>query len=161
MTVPVSWIRWSALALIATWSTWLALLWQPARQVELHTENLLARVSARDWSAVSEMMSPVYRDDWGHDRAEAIRRADELFNQFFSLKILPTGPMDIRASGAEVTNAVPLGIFGSGTPVAHAVMNEVREAGGPFVFRWRKNGSWPWQWVLSGAGHAELAARHR
>ena len=160
MTVPVSWIKWSAAALVAAWAVWLFLLWQPARQIELHTTNLLARASARDWAGVTVMISPDYRDAWGHDREESLRKADELFNHFFTLKILPTGPMDIRVTGPTATNSVPLGIFGSGTPIAHAVMDEVREDGGSFVFRWRKSGRWPWQWLLVEAGHAELAARY-
>lgn len=160
MTVPVAWIKWSALAIFAAWAVWLFLLWQPERQVELHTANLLARASDRDWPAVTEMMSPDYRDGWGHDREESVRKADELFNQFFTLKILPTGPMDVRVADGMATTSVPLGIFGSGSPIAHAVMDEVREVGGSFVFRWRKAGRWPWQWLLIEAGHAELAARY-
>jgi hypothetical protein len=35
----------------------------------------------------------------------------------------------------------------------------VREAEGPFVFRWRKSGTWPWQWSLVGTGHEGLAAK--
>ena len=39
-------------------------------------------------------------------------------------------------------------------------MDAVREAEGPFVFRWRKNGTWPWQWSLVGAGHDGLDAKY-
>ena len=160
MTIPVAWIKWPAAVLVAVWAIWLFLLWQPGRQIELHTSNLLARASDRDWAAVTTMISPDYRDAWGHGREESLGKADEVFNQFFTLKILPTGPMDIRVDDGVATNAVPLGIFGSGTPIAHAAMDEVREAGGSFVFRWRKAGNWPWQWLLVEAGHAELAARY-
>ena len=160
MLVPVAWIKWSGLAIAVAWTVWISLLWQPARQIELHTANLLARASERDWAAVKKMISPEYRDAWGHDRDESLRKADELFNQFFTLKILPTGPMSIRMADGMATNSVPLGVFGSGTPIAHAVMDEVREAAGSFVFRWRKCGSWPWQWLLIEAGQAELAARY-
>jgi hypothetical protein len=142
------------------WAVWLFLLWQPARQVELHTINLLARASDCDWTAVTKIISPDYRDAWGHGREESVGKADELFNHFFTLKILPTGPMNVRVAGGEGTNSVPLGVFGSGTPIAHAVMDEVREVGGSFVFRWRRTGNWPWQWSLIEAGHAELAARY-
>ena len=160
MTIPVAWIKWSLPALLFVSVAWLFFLWQPARQIELHTAHLLSRASGRDWSAVAKMISSDYRDGWGHDREESLRKAEELFNQFFTVKILPTGPMEINEAGGMATNSVPLEIFGSGTPVAHAVMDEVREAGGSFVFRWRKAGRWPWQWLLVGAGHAELAARY-
>jgi hypothetical protein len=160
MAIPVSWIKWSAGVLLAIWTVWLFLLWQPARQIELHTADLLSRASARDWAAVTMMISTDYRDAWGRGREDSVAKADELFNHFFTLKILPTGPMDVRVAGGEGTNSVALGVFGSGTPVAHVVMDEVREAGGSFVFRWRKTGNWPWQWSLVEAGHAELAARY-
>jgi len=160
MAIPVSWIKWSAGVLLAMWAVWLFLLWQPARQIELHTSNLLARTSACDWAAVTMMISPDYRDAWGHGREESTDKAEELFNQFFTLRILPTGPADVRVADGMGTSSVPLGLFGSGTPIAHAVMDEVREVGGSFVFRWRKTGKWPWQWSLVEAGHAELAARH-
>ncbi len=160
MKIPVSSLKWAAILLLGGWGIWLFLLWQPARQIELHTANLLSRASGRDWAAVTAMISPDYSDAWGHGREESIGKADELFNHFFTLKILPTGPMDVRVAGGAGTNSVPLGVFGSGTPVAHAVMDEVREAGGYFVFSWRKTGNWPWQWSLVEAGHAELAARY-
>lgn len=159
MTLPAVWLKWFAALLCAVWVAWLAVLWQPLRQIELHTTNLLARLSARDHVAVAGMICPEFRNAWGHGREESLRKADELFNHFFTLKILPSGPMDIRLSDGQAVNRVPLGIFGSGTPVAQAVMGEVREVGGSFVFRWRKAGSWPWQWLLVEAGHAELAAR--
>jgi hypothetical protein len=160
MKIPVSSLKWAAIFLLSAWVIWLFLLWQPARQIELHTANLLSRASGRDWTAVTGMILPDYRDAWGHGREESIGKAEQLFNHFFTLKILPTGPMDIRVAGGAGTNSVPLGVFGSGTPIAHAVMDEVREAGGYFVFRWRQTGNWPWQWSLVEAGHAELAARY-
>jgi len=160
MKIPVSLLKWAAIFLLGGWVIWLFLLWQPARQIELHTTNLLSRASGRDWASVTAMISPDYRDAWGHSREESIGKADELFNHFFTLKILPTGPMDVRVAGGAGTNSVPLGVFGSGSPIAHAVMDEVRESGGSFVFRWRKTGNWPWQWSLVEAGHAELAARY-
>ena len=145
MRIPVASLKWAAVVLLGVWIIWLFFLWQPARQIELHTTNLLSRASARDWAAVTGMISPDYRDAWGHGREESIGKADEIFNHFFTLKILPTGPMDIRAAAGEGTNSVPLGLFGSGTPIAYAVIDEVREAGGSFVFRWRQTGRWPWQ----------------
>lgn len=158
MRIPVRWLICAAAALVVAWVFWLVLLWQPARQIELHTANLLARASVRDWAAVTAMMSPDYRDAWGHGRTESVGKAEDLFNNFFTLQILPTGPMTIRADHGVATNAVPLGIFGSGTPVAHAIMDELRETEGPFVFCWRKSGAWPWQWLLVEVSHAELAA---
>lgn len=138
---------------------WLFLLWQPARQVELHTLNLLARASARDWPAVEAMMSPDYADAWGHDRAAAIDEARELFSHFFALQIVALAPLETSAVGDGWEARAPVGIFGSGTAVAQAVIDEVRSAEGPATFVWRRDGGWPWTWSLVGVRHDELARR--
>lgn len=160
MQIPVSWLLRASAVLLLAWVVWLVLLWQPRRQIELHTANLLARASAGNWKAVAEMAAPGYRDSWGHGRGESLGRAEELGRHFFTLQIAPVGPMEIGLGAETAANSVPLGVFGSGTPMAYAVIDEVREAGGVFVFRWEKSGPWPWQWLLVEAGHAGLAARY-
>ena len=160
MTIPVSWIPRALTVLLVAWGLWLAWLWQPARQVELHTVNLLKRASSRDWTAVGAMMAPDYRDAWNADRIAAIDEARQLFSHFFALQIAVLEPLQVTESADAWQAAGAVGVFGSGTPVAHAVMDAVREAEGPFVFRWRKNGTWPWQWSLVGAGHDGLDAKY-
>jgi hypothetical protein len=159
--VPVSWIKTAVIAAVAALVIWLFQLWQPARQVDLHTLNLLQRASARDWPAVERMMSPDYRDAWGHDRRTSIDEARLLFSHFFALQITATGPWQISGGGDEWSASGPLGVFGSGSPVAHVVIEEVRAARGVFEFRWRKSGSWPWAWLLVEVRHEDLAARDR
>ena len=159
MTIPVSWIKGALTVLLVAWALWLAWLWQPARQVELHTSNLLKRASSRDWIAVEAMMAPDYRDAWNADRTAAVDEARQLFSHFFALQIAALEPVRVTEEGDEWQAAGAVGIFGSGTPVAHAVMDAVREAEGPFFFRWRKSGTWPWQWSLVGTGHEGLAAK--
>jgi len=156
MSIPLSLFRWVLFALVAAWLLWLAALWQPARQVELHTNNLLKRASARDWPAVEAIMAVDYRDAWNADRAAAIDEARKLFSHFFALQITPLESLRITEADGGWEAAGPVGVFGSGTAVAHAVMDKVREAEGEFTFRWRKSGTWPWQWALVGSGHPEL-----
>jgi hypothetical protein len=156
MRIPVAWLLWLLLVLLVAWGVWLVGLWQPARQVELHTNNLLKRASARDWPAVEAMMAVDYRDAWNADRAAAIDEARKLFSHFFALQITALEPLRITEADGGWEAAGPIGVFGSGTAVAHAVMDKVRAAEGPFTFRWRKSGTWPWQWALVGSGHPEL-----
>jgi hypothetical protein len=159
MVVRASWLLTVLVALLAAWLIWLALLWRPSNQVELHTLNLLARASARDWPAVEAMMSPDYRDVWGHDRSLAIDEARRLFSHFFALQIVALAPPRISANSETYHATAPIGVFGSGTAVAQAVIDEVREAGGEAEFVWRKAGIWPWQWTLAEVRHKELAGR--
>ena len=160
MLVPVAWIKYGALIVLAGLGVFLVRLWQPARQVELHTLDLLERASARDWTAVAAMMSPVYRDSWGHDRESAVEEAQQLFGHFFGLQIVPLEPLRVEVQPDGAAASARMGVFGTGTAVAQAVMEEVRKLGQPFVFRWTKSGSWPWEWSLAEAGQEELAARY-
>jgi hypothetical protein len=160
MKVPVPPLLWIALALVAAGIWWLFQTWQPDRQVELHTLNLLKRFSARDWPAVKAMMADDYRDAWGQDREMSVEKAMEVTSHFFALQVSPFDLPVVRRDNEAAAVDVKLGIFGSGTPVAHAVMDAVRGAEGPFFFHWRKCGVWPWQWELVAGGHAGLAAEY-
>jgi hypothetical protein len=159
MVVRASWLLTAVSALLVLWLVWLFLLWRPARQAELHTLNLLERASARDWPAVEAMMAADYRDAWGHDRASAIDEARQLFSHFFALQIVALAPLRITDENEALAVSAPVGVFGSGTAVAQAVIEEVREARGDAVFVWRRVGGWPWQWALAEVRHAELAGR--
>jgi hypothetical protein len=159
--IPLSWLQLALAVVVVLWAGWLFQLWQPARQVERHTENFLRRTSARDWPAVRRMVAEDYRDAWDHNPEELIDDARELLSHFFTLQIVPLEPPVIRALGREGSATARLGVFGSGTAVAHAVMDAVREVEEPFVFRWRRAGPWPWQWELTEASHEELASRYR
>ena len=159
MVVRASWLLTALSALLVLWLVWLFLLWRPARQVELHTLNLLERASAREWPAVEAMMAADYRDAWGHDRASAIDEARQLFSHFFALQIVALAPLRITDENEALAVSAPVGVFGSGTAVAQAVIEEVREVRGDAVFVWRRVGGWPWQWALAEVRHAELAGR--
>jgi len=156
MRVPVAWLRTASAIAVVAWAVWLFLLWQPARQVELHTLNLLARASARDWTAVEAMMAPDYRDAWNGDRVATTDEARRLFSHFFALRIVPLEPLRITGTADQRSAMAPIGIFGSGTAIAHEIMDEVRDVKGPFEFSWRKNGPWPWQWALAEVRHEQL-----
>jgi len=159
MSIPLSLLKWLVFALVAAWLLWLAALWQPARQVELHTLNLLKRASARDWPAVEAMMAPDYRDAWGHNSATAIDEGRKLFSHFFALQIVPLAPLEIAEAGDGWEVRAPIGVFGSGTAVAQAVIEEVRSAEGPATFVWRRDGGWPSRWSLVEVRHEQLAGR--
>ena len=159
MVVRASWLLTALSALLVLWLVWLFLLWRPVRQAELHTLNLLERASARDWPVVEAMMSADYRDAWGHDRTFAIDEARQLFSHFFALQIVALAPLRITDENEALAVSAPVGVFGSGTAVAQAVIEEVREARGDAVFVWRRVGGWPWQWALAEVRHAELAGR--
>ncbi len=159
MNIPVSWIKWALIVIPCALAIHLFLLWQPERQIELRTANLLKRASSRDWPAVRMMMGEDYRDGWGHDREGAIADAMEVFSQFFVLHIVATAPMRVEVRPEAVSAVGPVGVFGSGTAIATVVMDKAREVNEDYVFRWRKSGIWPWQWALVEVDNKNLPGR--
>lgn len=161
MRIPVTWLKIAvAVAVLAT-AIWLWRLWQPERQVLQHTENLLARASSRDWSAVEAMMADDYRDVLGRGRTDSIDGARRVLSHFFTLQVAPLEPWVVEAGGGSASATARVGVFGRGTGGAELIMEEARKLEEPFVFRWRKAGSWPWQWELTGVDQQELERRFR
>jgi len=158
--LPLNAVLWALAVLAVVWIVWLAQLWSPARQAELHTLNLLARASKQDWAAVGEMIAPDYRDARGHGKGEALSDAEEFGRHFFSLRIGPAEQLKVDAKTGAATASARLSLYGTGTPMAHAIIEAVHELEKPFVFFWRKSGPWPWQWTLAELGQEELAARY-
>ena len=158
--LPLKAVLWAVAVLALVWVVWLVRLWSPGRQAELHTLDLLARASKQDWVAVGNMMAADYRDARGHGKEKALSDAEEFGRHFFSLRIGPVELPTVRSEGEASTVSARLGVYGSGTPMAHAIIEAVHELEKPFVFRWRKSGFWPWQWTLSGLEQEELVARY-
>lgn len=156
--LPAGFLLWAAVLLGAVAVVWVVRLWSPERQAELHTVNLLERASRQNWDAVGAMIAPDFRDARGHGKAEALADAAELGRHFFAWRIGPLDRPMVEKEEDSMRVAARLGVYGSGTPVAHAVVEAVHELEKPFVFRWRKAGSWPWQWVLAELRQEELAA---
>jgi len=157
--IPVGLVKVVVVLVLAGWALWLYQLWQPARQVELHTLNFLQRASARDWPAVLNMMSDDYRDTWGHDREEVIDEARQLLSHFFALHIVLLDELATRVMDGEGSATARVGVFGSGSGVAYAVIEAVRELERPFIFRWQRDGR-PWQWRLVEVQQEELTERY-
>ncbi|MFM8807471.1 MAG: hypothetical protein ACKOJB_00955 [Chthoniobacterales bacterium] len=159
--LPLNAVLWAIAILALVWIVWLVRLWSLEQQAELHTLNLLARASKQDWVAVGKMIAPDYRDAWGHGKEKALTDAEEFGQHFFSLRIGPVEPLTVQSEAGTATVSARLGVYGSGTPMAHAIIEAVHELEGPFAFRWQKSGSWPWQWTLSGLEQKELVARYQ
>ena len=134
---------------------WLLWLWQPARQVRLHTEDFLEAVESRDWKIMSQRIADDYSDRWGHDKREVVERSREVFAQFFVLAIeardLAVGESDgLGDASARLT------LRGSGGPLAQIAVQRAAELRSPFVFTWRQRSWKPWDWALVRVEQPEL-----
>lgn len=144
----------AALVALALYTLW---LWQPERQVRLHTAHFLKKVERRNWDAMGEFMAADYRDRWEHDKESAVADAREVFRQFLFVTI-ENRTDSCELAGDSGTTRTVIKISGSGGPVAQLVMERVNILRDPFVFAWRKASWKPWDWQLIGIDHPELRA---
>lgn len=141
-----------ALALFGLYLLW---LWQPERQVRLHTSHFLKKVEQRNWEAARKFLANDYHDRWEHDAETAIGDAREAFRQFLFVTIENRTDSCEMAPGSATTRTV-IKISGQGGPVAQLVMERVNTLHGPFTFDWRQASWKPWDWQLTKVDHPDL-----
>jgi hypothetical protein len=142
-------------AALVLWGLWLLWLWQPERQVRLHTTHFLKKVEHRNWEAAGAFLASDFTDRWGHDKTTALQDAREVFQQFIFLTI-ENRIDNCETLGAEGTARTVLKVSGQGGPVGELVMQKVNSLHEPFVFTWRRAGSAPWNWQLIRIDQSEL-----
>ncbi|MEP6671343.1 MAG: hypothetical protein ABJF10_19430 [Chthoniobacter sp.] len=138
------------------WALWLLWLWQPERQVRLHTTHFLKKVERRNWEGARVFLADDFTDRWAHDKNSALEDAKQVFSQFLFLTIENrTDNCDIRGTAATTRTRVK--ISGNGSAITQMVMERVNGLREPFVFTWRKAGSAPWDWQLTHIDQPELS----
>lgn len=138
-----------AAALYAAW------LWQPGRQVRLHTVHFLKAVERRKWDTAGGFVAEHYSDRWGHDKENVLRDARAVFQQFLFLTI-QSDPESASLTGRDAEIRAPVKIAGQGGPVADYVIGKVNTLRAPFVFAWTRRSWKPWDWQLVRIDHPEL-----
>lgn len=147
---------WAALA-VPAFALYLTWLWQPERQVRLHTTHFLKKVERRNWDAARTFLADDYADRWEHDKESALADAREVFRQFLFLTIENrTDSVTMADDRAETRTIVK--ISGRGGPLAELVMERVNSLREPFTFTWRQASGKPWDWQLTRIDHPELNA---
>lgn len=139
----------AAAGLYAAW------LWQPERQVRLHTVHFLKAVERRNWDTAQGFVGEEYSDRWGHDKENVFIDARAVFRHFLFLTIQSEPePAAIAGSTAEIRSPVKIG--GRGGPVAELVIERVNTLRAPFVFTWMRRSWKPWDWQLVRIDHPDL-----
>jgi hypothetical protein len=136
-------------------AVWLIMLWQPARQVRLHTERLLSVMEHKDWKRLDELMADDYSDRWGQDKRMVIERSKMVFSQFFSAQLTPSELVISERDGLGTASA-HVTLKGTGGPIAEMAIERMATLRAPFVFTWRQRSGKPWDWVLSHVEHPDL-----
>ena len=141
-----------ALLGLAPYSAW---LWQPERQVRLHTAHLLKAVEGRRWKKVDSLVADNYSDRWRHDKEFVLRASNEVFGQFIFLTI-QSEPLSCSVSGSTGVTQDRVKVSGSGGPIAQVVIERVDRLRQPFVFTWERMSWKPWDWRLTRFDQPEL-----
>ena len=134
---------------------YLALLWQPARQVRLHQRHLLKSVEKRNWQAVGKFIGAEYRDRWEHDKENVIGQSAQVFGQFLFCNITAEEHSLALADGAGAIG-VRLTLGGTGGPIAEYAKQRVNSLTEPFVFKWAHRSWKPWDWELIAVDQPQL-----
>jgi hypothetical protein len=144
-----------AVVLLGIVAIYIAALWQPARQVQLHQTNLLRAVEKRNWERFASFMADDYSDRWGHDKEFVLRESREVFRQFLFLTVR----QEVRAmqiGDQRGTVLARIELTGSGGPLASVATERVNALSKPFTFRWRQRSWKPWDWQLVDVDQPEL-----
>lgn len=141
------------LGLTAIWGVYLALLWQPERQIELHSLHLIEKIENHDWKPVGNFVGPDYQDRWGNDRARLLERLREVFRVLRNARIEKTSAT-IRAAEGRGYWTAKITIKNSGE-YADYIESRVNSLDAPFEFEW-KRGAWPWNWTLVSVRNSAL-----
>ena len=136
---------YAGLIVAAALGLYLARLWQPARQVELHNAHLLEQIEKHHWKEVGEFVGPDYQDRWGNDRARLLERLPEVFRALPNARIEPGTP-SVRIDERRGYWTAKITIKSTGE-FADYVVSRVNSLDVPFEFEW-KRGAWPWNWTL-------------
>ncbi len=133
----------------------LALLWQPARQVRLHQAHFLKAVGKRNWETVGLFIAAEYHDRWGHDKENVLAQSAQVFGQFLFCNIQSEERSLVLENGRATVGA-KLAMGGTGSPIADYAMQRVNALTEPFVFKWVKKSWKPWDWELTEVDQPQL-----
>ncbi len=128
------------------WGICLVRLWQPHRQIVLHSLHFLEEIEKKDWKAVGEFVSNDYQDRWGNDRALLLDRLREVLRALPNARIESSFPSSRTEAGHGYWTA-KITVKGSGE-FADFIQHGVNSLDSPFEFEWQRGATWPWDWKL-------------
>lgn len=135
----------AGLVVASAWGLWVTLLWQPERQVSLHSAHLLEQIEKHDWKAVGGFVGTNYQDRWTNDRTRLLERLREAFRMLPNARIEASLPLIQTAEGrGHWTAKIKIKSPGGFSDYVESRVNSVEE---PFELEWQR-GDWPWNWKL-------------
>ena len=122
-------------------------IWQPDRQVHLHSVHLATALEQKDWGDVSEFLARDYGDQWGHDRETVMMKLQQVLHYARNLRIDAQQTITSAADG-EGRWIASIRIEADGDEVAAFIKERVNVLDEPFELNWRRQSWKPWDWQL-------------
>jgi len=138
---------YAGLLVAAIAGIWLATLWQPERQVRLHSAHLLSQIERKNWRAVGDFVGEDYQDRWGNDRNRALARVRGVFSSFPKARIEASGA-HVRIKERQGYWQAKITVSGGASELASVIEERVNSLPAPFELEWRRRSSKPWDWKL-------------
>ncbi len=130
-------------------------LWQPERQVHLHSKHLIDAVENKDWDDLTEFVDESYQDQWGNERPLLLARLREILRYMRNLRVATLGAGAI-VSGDQATWSARITIEADENELTALIKARVNELDTPFVFHWRRASGKPWDWKLTRVSNDSL-----
>lgn len=145
---------YAGLALALAIGIYLHFLWQPRRQVQLHTKHFLQAVEQKRWGNVAGFIAENYHDQWGQDRELTLARLKEVLHYLRNLRI---SQEELLVWGGDKRGEWRgrITIKADASEVSESVQDRVNALATPFELRWQQSGK-PWDWQLIGVTNAAL-----
>ncbi|MBL9133798.1 MAG: hypothetical protein JNG86_21485 [Verrucomicrobiaceae bacterium] len=130
------------------YGVWWLCLRSPERQIEAAQMDFLEALEGHDWQDVEAMLAPDFIAVSGHNRGNVMPDLQRALGGFVTLSI-ETKPVHIQAAKDLGIISQTLRLTGLGSTLAIAVRERANQITTPWLFHWRKTGSWPWNWQLT------------
>ena len=129
-------------------------LWQPERQVRLHSEHLLRAIEQKSWPTIGEFIDPTYADRWGHDRDLLLARLRFVLPYARNLQLVLIAS-DAHAVSMEGNWSARVTVEADPNEVTALIKDRINTLDAPFDLHWRRFGK-PWEWKLVRVENAAL-----
>lgn len=131
-------------------------LWDPERQVRLHSAHLIVALEQKDWPDVKEFLDASYTDQWGHDQTSVVTRLRQVLPYARNLRIQTREIPIVRVADGEGEWSARITLEGDPNEVSALIKQRINALEEPFELRWRHGSRKPWDWKLLRVTNASL-----
>lgn len=126
---------------------WLFRLWQPERQITLHSLHLLEALEEKDWEEAAVFIDESYLDQWKQNREIVVARLRGVLHYARNLRLDPLGAGVLLDDGQGSWSA-RIHLEADPNEISNLIKARVNSLDAPFELRWQQKSGKPWDWKL-------------